>query len=195
GREDAQRELLRRAARAQAVATARDLADYYRMPAGEARPRIAELVGAGELREVRVEGWRERAYLHSEARLPARIHAAALLSPFDPLIWHRPRATRLFDFDYRIEIFVPRAKRRWGYYVLPFLLGDRLVARVDLKADRAARRLLVLAAYLEPGAKPGTVADALATELRTMARWLDLDAIAVERRGGLAGPLATALRS
>jgi uncharacterized protein YcaQ len=193
-REDAQRQLLRQAARAHALGTASDLADYYRMPIREARPRLAELVEAGELREVKVEGWREPAYLHPEARLPTRINAAALLSPFDPVVWYRPRAARLFGFDYRIEIFVPQEKRRWGYYVLPFLVGDRLVARVDLKADRRGRRLLVLAAYLEVHANPKTVAPALAAELRTLAGWLGLDAVAVGRRGGFARSLAAAVR-
>jgi len=194
-RDEAERGLLRRAARAHGVGTVGDLADYYRMPARKALPRLVELVAAGELREVRVEGWREPAYLHTEARLPRRIDAAALLSPFDPVIWFRPRAARLFGFDYRIEIFVPAARRRWGYYVLPFLLGDRLVARVDLKADRAGRRLLVLAAYLEADAEPGPVAAALATELRTMAGWLGLDSVAVGRRGGFAPALAAAVRA
>jgi uncharacterized protein YcaQ len=195
GREAAQRELLRLAARAHGVATAADLADYYRLPVREARPRIAELVAAGKVREVRVEGWREPAYLHPEARLPRRIEAAALLSPFDPVIWHRARAARLFAFDYRMEVFVPQAQRKWGCYVLPFLLGDRLVARVDLKADRAERRLLVLASYLEPDAKPGAVAEALAAELRTLAAWLGLESIKLERRGDFARRLATALRA
>lgn len=193
GREEAQRELLRLAARSQGLGTAADLADYYRMPVREARPRIAELVEAGELREVRVEGRREPAYLHPEARLPPRIEASALLSPFDPVVWYRARVARLFDFDYRIEIFVPREKRRWGYYVLPFLLGERLVARVDLKADRTGRRLLVLAAYLERDARSGGVADALAAELRTMAAWLGLDSVAVGRRGSFARRLAAAV--
>jgi hypothetical protein len=193
GREEAQRELLRRAARAHGVGTAADLADYYRMPVREALPRLAELVASDELRQVRVEGWKGLAYLHPEARLPARINAAALLSPFDPVVWYRPRTARLFDFDYRFEIFVPKAQRRWGAYVLPFLLGDRLVARVDLKADRPGRRLLVLAAYREEHAVPGPVASALAAELRTMAGWLGLDTVAVERRGNLARPLAACL--
>ena len=193
-REEAQRELLRLAARSHGVGAAGDLADYYRMPIREARPRIAELVEAGELREVRVEGWREPAYLHPEARLQRRIDAAALLSPFDPVVWYRERAARLFEFEYSIEIYVPRAKRRWGYYVLPFLLGDRLVARVDLKADRTERRLLVLAAYIELGADQGEVADALAKELRTMARWLELDGVKVDRHGGLASALGRAIR-
>jgi uncharacterized protein YcaQ len=191
--EEAERELLRQAARAHGLGTVRDLADYFRMSPRDAKPRLAELVAAGELREVRVEGWRETAYLHTEAQMPRRVEAASLLSPFDPVVWFRDRAARLFGFDYRIEIFVPQPKRRWGYYVLPFLLGDRLVARVDLKADRAGRRLQVLAAYVEEHAKPPAVVEALATELRTMAGWLNLDTIAVERRGDLARPLAAAI--
>jgi uncharacterized protein YcaQ len=195
GAEESRRELLRRAARAHGVGTAADLADYYRMPVGEARPRLAELVAAGALHQVRVEGWREPAYLHPEARLPERIEAAALLSPFDPVVWYRPRTARLFGFDYRVEIFVPPDKRRWGYYVLPFLLGDRLAARVDLRADRAGRRLLVLAAHLEAGLAPGTVAAALAPELRTLAAWLGLDSVGVQGRGGFSRALAAAVRS
>jgi uncharacterized protein YcaQ len=192
-RADAQRELLRLAARAHGVGTAGDLADYYRMPIREARPRIAELVEAGELRQVAVAGWREAAYLHRQARLPDRIHAAALLSPFDPVVWYRERIARLFDFDYRIEIWVPREKRKWGYYVLPFLLGDRLVARVDLKAGRTEGRLLVLAAYLEPHARLGVVADALARELVTLARWLGLESVAVSGKGEFARALAASV--
>jgi uncharacterized protein YcaQ len=195
GSEEAQRELLRLAARSHGVGTAGDLADYYRMPIREARARITELVEAGELREARVEGWKEPAYLHPEARAPRRIEASALLSPFDPVIWHRPRASRLFGFDYRIEIYTPQEKRRWGYYVLPFLLGERLVARVDLKADRAARRLLTLAAYIEPGAEPGEVADGLAAELWMMATWLGLDSVHAERSNGFARKLAAAVRA
>jgi hypothetical protein len=169
-REEAQRELLRLAGRALGVAAAADLADYYRMPMNEARPRLAELVASGELRQVRVEGWSAPAYLHPEARVPRTIAAASLLSPFDPVVWYRPRALRLFQFEYRIEIYVPAPQRKWGYYVLPFLLGDRLVARVDLKADRAGRRLCVLAAYLETGVDAETVARALAHELSVWGR-------------------------
>jgi len=193
GHDEARRELLRRAARAHGVGTARDLADYYRMPGREARPRLDELVRSGELREVRVETWPEPAYLHPQAREPGRLEAAALLSPFDPLIWTRERVRRLFGFHYRIEIFVPEPKRKWGYYVLPFLLGDRLVARVDLKADRPRRRLVALAAYVEPDARPRVVAPALAAELRTMAAWLGFETVAAERRGDLGRPLAAAL--
>jgi uncharacterized protein len=192
-REEAQRELLRLAARSCGIATADDLADYYRMPVREARPRIVELVESGELREVRVAGWRAPCYLYREARMPRRIAAATLLSPFDPVVWYRPRTARLFEFEYRIEIYVPAEKRRWGYYCLPFLLGDRLVGRVDLKADRAGRRLLVLAAYVELHHDPGVVAKALARELQTMARWLGLDSVAVERKGNLARELKAAL--
>jgi uncharacterized protein YcaQ len=194
GAGDAQRELLRRAARAYGVATASDLADYYRMPIRNVRPRLAELVEAGELQAVRVEGWRQPAYLHHEARVPRCINAATLISPFDPLIWYRPRAERLFAFEYRVEIYVPKPKRRWGYYVMPFLLGDRLVARVDLKADRKNRRLLVPAAHLEPHADPASVAPALVDELRTMARWLGLESVHVARNGDLARPLIAQLR-
>jgi len=193
-REEAQRELIRLAAAANGVATAADLFDYYRMAPSEARRRIAELVAEGELREVRVEGWKEPAYVRPDARRPRRIEAAALLSPFDPVVWYRPRATRLFGFDYRIEIYVPREKRKFGYYVLPFLLGERLVARVDLKADRAGGRLLVLGAYAEAHASPDAVAAPLAEELTTMARWLELDDVSIARRGNLARPLAAALR-
>ena len=165
------------------------------MPVREARLRLAELVEAGELREVRVEGWREVAYLHPQAKRPRRIDASALLSPFDPVIWYRERAKRLFDFEYRIEIYVPSAQRRWGYYVLPFLLGDHLVARVDLKADRKQGRLLVQAAHIEPSTDPDEVAPALARELRTLASWHGLDSVSVGRRGGFARMLAAAVRA
>ncbi len=193
-KDDAQRELLERAARAQGIATAADLADYWRMPMTEARARLAELVDRGALREVVVEGWKEKAYLHAKAKAKRTVRACALLSPFDPVVWTRNRAARLFGFDYRIEIFFPQAKRRWGYYVLPFLWGDRLVARVDLKAWRADRRLEVVAAYLEDGVEAEPVADALAGELRSMATWLGLESVHVQRRGNLARRLIPAVR-
>lgn len=188
-RAEAERELLRRAARALGVATAGDLADYFRMPMAAARPRLAELVAAGELLPVRVDGWRETAWLAPATRRPRRIAAQALLSPFDPLIWFRPRTARLFGFDYRFEIFVPAEKRRWGAYVLPFLLGDRLAARVDLKADRPAASLRVLGAWHEPWAAPDEVAPPLAAELATLAGWLGLGAVTVADQGDLAPAL------
>jgi hypothetical protein len=195
---ESQRELLRIAARACGVGTAADLADYFRMKVGEARPRIAELVEAGDLLHVHVEGWREAAYVprltDATASEGLPIAARALLSPFDPLIWFRPRTTRLFHFDYRCEIFVPSTKRRWGSYVLPFLMGDRLAARVDVKSDRPNGRLLVLGAYLESWAEAAAVAPALAGELQALAAWLKLDRIRVGRRGQLAPALAAALR-
>jgi hypothetical protein len=147
------------------------------------------------VREVRVEGWRETAYLHREAAAPRAVDARALLSPFDPAIWFRPRTLRLFGFDYRFEIFVPQAQRKWGSYVLPFLYGDRLAARVDLKADRSASCLRVPGAYLEPWADAGPVGTALAAELKTLSTWLRLDAVRVGRRGNFAAPLAKALRA
>jgi uncharacterized protein YcaQ len=193
--DEARRALLERAARAHGVGTLRDLADYFRMRTAEARPRLEELREAGRLQPVRVEGWREPAWLHVDAVVPRRMGAAALLSPFDPVVWFRPRALRLFGLDHRLEIYTPAAKRRWGYYVLPFLLGDRLVARLDLRADRSARRLLVLAAHLEAGGAAGEVVGPLGGELRAMAGWLGLDEVRVGRRGGLAAALAAEVRS
>ena len=182
----AEREMLRTAARAHGIATAGDLADYWRMTVRDARPRIAELAASGELVPARVEAWREPAWLHREARAPERIDAAALLSPFDPLVWTRRRTSRLFGFEYRLEIFVPEARRRYGAYVLPLLLGDRLVGRLDLKADRAGGRLLVRSAHLEAGAAAGPSSEAAAAELVAMASWLGLGKVAVDRRGDLA---------
>jgi uncharacterized protein len=189
---EARRELIRIAARAHGVATTADLADYFRMPVRDARQPVAELVAAGELREARVENWREPAWLDPRARLLKRTDAAALLSPFDPVVWFRPRLARLFGFHHRFEIFVPEAKRRWGCYVLPFLMGDRLVARVDLKADRPGRRLLVPATWKEKNIDEPAVAAALAAELRTLAAWLKLDSIVVRRRGDFSRQLRSA---
>ncbi len=189
------REMLRRAAEALGIATLRDLADYFRMSPKEAAPRVEELVDEAALYPVKVESWREPGYLWADAQLPRAVEGASLLSPFDPIMWFRPRAERLFDFHYRIEIYVPASARRWGYYVLPFRLGDRIVARVDLKADRRTGRLLVLAAHEEPGIAPGECADALARELRALSEWLSLETIAVTRSGGLAHALAAAFRN
>jgi len=193
-RDDAQRELLRRAACACGISTVRDLADYYRMPWQEVSPRVEELVEEGALREARVEGWSETGYLSDSARMPRTIKASSILSPFDPVVWFRPRAERLFDFHYRIEIYVPASKRKWGYYVLPFLLDDRIVARVDLKADRENKRLLVLAAHEEAGINAKRTAGKLAEELANLAAWLDLKTVRVSRRGSFARTLAAATK-
>ena len=192
---DARRELLLKAANALGIATTRDMADYYRMTARDAAPRLDELASAGAIRRVAVDGWREPAWLAATASVPRSVDASALLSPFDPLVWYRPRAERLFDFHYRIEIYVPEHKRRWGYYVLPFLCGETIAARVDLKADRSRRRLLVRAAHLEPGADPDVTAERLTGELATLTAWLGLGDISVGRRGNFATTLSRAVRA
>jgi uncharacterized protein len=191
--EEAQRELLRLSVAHHGIGTVRDLADYYRIKIGPARARLQDLLDAGEVEQVAVEGWREPAYLAPGTKIPRRIEARALLSPFDPVVWERARGERLFDFHYRIEIYTPEPKRQFGYYVLPFLLGDRIVGRTDLKADRASGTLLVQAAHIEEGHHPGEVAEALAAELHEMANWLGMERIVVRPRGALSKHLRAAV--
>jgi uncharacterized protein YcaQ len=190
-RDAAQRQLLMIAARAVGVATERDLRDYFRMGVAETKARLGELVEAGELVPATVTGWREPAYLDPAARRPRRIEAGALLSPFDNLIWFRERTERIFGVRIRLEIYTPADKRTHGYYVLPFLEGDALTARVDLKADRKAGVLIVQAAHAEPWAT-GQTPVRLAAELKLMAGWLGLESVRVEPKGDLAAALAAA---
>lgn len=197
---DAVRELVRRAAVAHGVAALPDLADYFRLRSDETAVAARELTDAGELVPVEVEGWRRGtrampAWRHVDAAAPVRLRAAAVLSPFDPVVWQRDRILRLFGFHYRISIYTPAERREHGYYVLPVLVDDRLVGRVDLKSDRRASALLVQAAWVEPGADPGRVAERLAPVLRSAAAWQGLDGVEVVPRGDLAPALAAALRS
>ncbi len=192
--EEAARALVLRSAAALGVATEPDLRDYYRLAPARSQEAVTELVDAGALEPVHVRGWRQTAYRVPGVRVPRRITGRALLCPFDPLIWERARTERLFGFHYRIEIYVPEAKRRHGYYVLPFLLDGDLVARVDLKADRAAGVLRVPGAFAEPGVDEPRVVAELAGELWDMAEWLGLGGVVAGERGDLAAPLAAALQ-
>jgi uncharacterized protein YcaQ len=190
---EAHQALLKLAASALGVATERDLRDYYRLEVADTKAALESLVATGQLRTVRVEGWKDPAFLAPDAALPRKADGAALLSPFDPLVFERSRTERLFDFHYRLEIYTPQEKRQFGYYTLPFLMGDRIVGRVDLKADRAGSRLLVLSAHHEPGVDPHAVGQALAGELARAAHWLRLETIDIAPKGDLAPALAHAI--
>ena len=188
------RGLVERSAQALGVGTEADLRDYYRLRPAQSQQAVAELVEDGVLEPVTVRGWRQPAYRHADARAPRKITGRALLCPFDPLIWERSRAERLFGFRYRIEIYVPEPKRAYGYYVFPFLLNGELVARVDLKADRAAGALRVPGAFSEPGVDLAAVVPELAAALRDMAEWLGLSGVEVGERGDLAAALRQTTR-
>jgi len=203
---DAKKELLVRAARAMGVGTAKDIAQYFhvdawwdrssvngRRPPAKTHLLFDELVEDGRLERVRVEGWKQAAFVIPRVRIPKSVDARALVSPFDPILWERTWTSAVFGFEYQIEIYVPAPKRIYGYYVLPFVMGDRFAARVDLKADRKTSTLVVHAAYLEPRLDAGDTAAALADELRSMARWLSLESFAVGRKGNLARGLKRAL--
>lgn len=191
----AKRELLALAARHHGIGTAADLGDYYRIRTGDARIALAELVEEGRVSRVQVKGWDEPAFLHAEARMPRRVAGQALLCPFDPLIWERARTERLFGVRYRIEIYTPAPKRVHGYYVFPLLVGEAIVGRFDLKADRATGRLLVQASWCEAGESAAVAAESGAEELVRMAGWLGLGEVVVMPRGDLAKELAAAVRA
>jgi uncharacterized protein YcaQ len=183
---EARKEMLLLAARHHGVGTMTDLTDYHRQKNEPCKPLLQELVDEGRLLPVQVEGWAKPAFLHPEAKLPRRIDACALLSPFDPVCWFRDRSERLFGFHYRIEIYTPAPKRIFGYYVLPILWRDGLVGRLDMKADRQAGVLRVHGAFAEPGVPRDEIAHDVAVELRAMAGWLGLDDVEVAHHGDLA---------
>ena len=191
--EDALRELTLRAATALGVATEADIRDYFRLRPAQVRPAIAELIRTGDLEQVEVTGWSAPAYLRSGQAVPRTDRGSALLCPFDPLIFFRPRVARVFGFEYRIEIYTPAAQRRFGYYVWPFLLDGELVARVDLKADRVAGVLRVVGAFVEDHQDRSRVAGALGAELQAMAGWLELTGLVVGERGDLVADLSRVL--
>lgn len=190
----ARKQLLSWAAEAHGVGSVRDFSDYYRLLATTSKPIIAELVDEGVLTPVAIEGIARPSFLHRDARIPRRIDATALLSPFDPVVWERGRALDLFDFHYRIEIYTPEAKRTYGYYTLPLLIDDRIVGRVDLKSDRQARELRVQSAWLEPDA-PALVEQRVEPLLRDIAAWQGLESVRVVDRGNFAAALASAVAS
>ena len=190
---DAQRQLVEKAARALGVATAGDLADYYRMGRADTAAAVRDLVDDGILNPVTVTGWKDRAYLHRDTTVPRKMHTTALLSPFDPIVWERRRTERMFGFHYRIEIYTPEPRRQYGYYTLPVLIDDDIVGRIDLKSDRKERVLKVQSAWIEEGRDPGVVAERILPVLRDAAAWQGLDSVSVVGRGTLSPALESAL--
>jgi uncharacterized protein YcaQ len=188
-REEAVHRLMERSARAHGIGTLSDLADYFRLKTVDARPALERLVDEGVVRQVAVPGWKKAAYLHRDARIPRRIETTALLSPFDPVVWERERALRMFGFHYRIEIYTPAPKRQYGYYTLPVLVDDALVGRIDLKNDRKRGVLRVQSAWREPGVADD-VAERIVPELRALAAWQGLGELEVVDRGDLARAVA-----
>jgi uncharacterized protein len=187
-------ELIVLSAQALGVGTEADLRDYFRLPIAEGRKAVADAVSSGALETVEVEGWKQKAYMSKGLTVPKTAGGNALLSPFDPIVWNRDRAERLFGFHYRIELYTPQAKRKFGYYVLPFLEREKISGRLCLKSDREAGALLVNEAHLEPGNDPSETTDAMAVELKRMANWLGFKSVRVGRKGKLAGVLRTALK-
>lgn len=195
GRTDAIRELVRHSARALGISTETDIRDYFRLPVADARQAVADLVETGELHTVEVQGWNKPGYIWHQAKSARSYERATLLSPFDPLVWNRDRAERLFGFRYRIEIYTPAPKRQFGYYVLPFLTGEQLAGRLCMKADRQAGTLRVNAAWHEDGADPGAASDAIAPALHDMSQWLDLERVEISGRGNMAKTLKSAFKT
>ena len=194
-RADAIRELVRHSARALGISTETDIRDYFRLPVADARQAVAELVESGELHMVEVQGWNKPGYIWHEAKSARSFERATVLSPFDPLVWNRDRAQRLFDFRYRIEIYTPAPKRQFGYYVLPILIGEQLSGRLCMKADRQAGTLRINAAWHEDGVDPGAASQAIAPALHDMSQWLDLERVDIAGRGNMAAELKTAFKS
>lgn len=192
-RDDAHRELVAAATKSLGVATVKDVADYYRLKQDQVKPRLAELVESGVVLPVSITGRRGPFFMPADAKVPSTVEARAFVSMFDPIVWHRDRGRWLFDFDYSIEIYTPAAKRKYGYYVLPFLSGDRLAARADLKADRARSTLVADGVFAEQGVDLVRVAGEIADELLTMADWLELDHVTIGSRGDLAGRVRRAV--
>jgi uncharacterized protein YcaQ len=191
---DSFRVLIEKSAEALGIATEFDLRDYFRLPVAEARQATLDNIEAGVISPVSVEGWTKQAYMHRDAKIPRKAGATALLSPFDPIVWDRDRAERLFNFHYRIELYTPAPKRKFGYYVLPFMTGETLGGRLCLKSDRENGTLLVNRSHVEDGANPGDVAPAIAAEIKLMAQWLGLPNVKIARTGNFAKALNAASR-